>query len=225
MSRQDWLDQKRRENEGKRYGNVTVLRYSRTNGRHSLYLCRCELCGKEFETRVDSVKSGHTQSCGCVLDNWMHSGQLNRKHGLVNDRAYWLWAKVKSRCYNQNCREYPNYGGRGIKMCDDWLDPVKFVEWCYANGYDNTAPKGQCTLDRIDVDGDYEPSNCTWKTNQEQQNNRRDNVRAEYNGETHTAAEWSRILNIPYPTINAGLRNGKSIDYYINDYVPRKRRN
>ena len=223
MSRQDWLEQKRKENEGKRYGDVTILRYSHTEGKHSLYYCRCELCGKEFETRIDGVKSGHTTSCGCKTYEWMHSGQINRKHGLTNDRAYWVWTKVKARCYNPNSREYPNYGGRGIKMCDDWLDPENFIEWCYSTGYDNTAPKGQCTLDRIDVDGDYEPSNCTWKTNQEQQNSRRHNIRAEYNGETHTAAEWSRILNVPYTTMSAGLKAGKTIEYFINDYVPRKR--
>lgn len=224
MSREAWLEEKRKSWEGKQYGNVQIIRYSHTVGTRQFYLCKCLLCGREFETRKDGVVNGHTQSCGCTRDEWMHSGKINRKHGLTNDRAYWVWTKVKARCYNPNSREYKNYGGRGIKMCDEWLDPEKFIKWAYATGYDNTAPKGQCTLDRIDCDGNYEPSNCRWITNLEQQNNRRNNHRYEYNGETHTVAEWSRILNIPYPTMNRGLvHGGKSIEYFINDYVPRKR--
>ena len=223
MNREEWIQNRRNQYNGQTFGNITVIKFSHVVGKRYFFECKCGLCGKTFTTRIDGVRSGHTTSCGCKLDEWMHSGQLNRKHGLASDRAYWVWAKVKSRCYNPKCREYQNYGGRGIKMCPEWLDPKNFVEWCYANGYDNTAPKGECTLERIDVDGDYEPSNCTWKTNLEQQNNRRNNVRAEYNGESHTAAEWSRILNIPYPTICAGLRGGKTIDYFLNDYVPRKR--
>ena len=92
--------------------------------------------------RKDGLINGHSKSCGCVNEKWMHSGQINRKHGLSNDRVYWVWTKVKARCYNPNCREYKNYGGRGIKMCDEWLDPKKFIEWAYANGYDKDAPTG-----------------------------------------------------------------------------------
>lgn len=226
MSVEEWREEHKHELEGQQFGNVFAIEYSHSVGRKAYYLCKCLLCGKEFTTRKDGLKSGHTTSCGCVREAWMHSGQLNRKHGLVNDRAYWVWAKVKSRCYNPNCREYKNYGGRGIEMCPEWKDdPEAFVKWAYSTGYDNTAPRGECTLERINCDGNYEPSNCTWKNNQEQQNNRRDNQRIEYNGEIHTVAEWSRILNIPYPTLNRGLvHNGKTIEYYINDYVPHKRK-
>lgn len=225
MSREAWLEERRKQYDGKVYGNITVIGYSHTVGKHTYFQCKCGLCGNVFTTRIDGVKNGHTNSCGCATEEWMHSGKLNRKHGLTNDRAYWVWAKVKSRCYNPNCREYKNYGGRGIKMCDEWLDPEKFIKWCYESGYDATAPKGQCTLDRKDVNGNYEPSNCTWITNQEQRNNRRNNVVVEYNGVKHTATEWARILNIPPTTMLAGLHNGKTIEYYLNDYVPRKKRN
>lgn len=224
MSREEWLQQKRNSLNGKRFGMLTVLGYSHTIGKHSYYSVKCD-CGKEFTTRRDGLINGHTSSCGCVRDEWSHSGQLNKKHGLYEDRAYWVWAKVKARCYNKNCREYHNYGGRGIKMCDEWLDPEKFVKWAYATGYDANAPKGQCTLDRIDVNKDYEPDNCRWITNQKQQNNRRDNRKATYMGETLTVAEWSRKLDIPYNTLSMGLREyGKDISYYINDYVPRNRK-
>jgi hypothetical protein len=225
MSIEEWREERKHEFEGRQFGNVSVMRYSHNAGKRVYYLCKCLLCGKEFTTRKDGLKSGHTTSCGCVREKWMHSGQINRKHGLVNDRAYWVWTKVKARCYNPKCREYHNYGGRGIKMCPEWRDdPAAFIKWAYESGYDNTAPKGQCTLDRIDCDGDYEPSNCCWRTNLEQQNNKRCNRVFEYQGERHTIAEWSRKLKISYPSMYDGLvRRERTIAYYINDYVPRKR--
>lgn len=223
MNREEFLEQKRNELVGKTYGNVEVIRFSESKNRRIFYECRCKLCGKIFITRKDGLTSGHTTSCGCTREEWMHSGNLNSKHGLYKDRAYWLWAKVKARCYNPNSKEYRNYGGRGIRMCDEWLDPKNFVEWCYANGYDKDAPKGKCTLDRIDVEKDYEPNNCRFITNLEQQNNKRNNRKFEYKGETHTIAEWARIYNIPYISMAAILKSGKSLDYLHDGYVPRKR--
>lgn len=222
MSREEYLNKLRSGYIGKKYGDITILGYDHTEKKHTFYKCKCN-CGKEFVTRLDGLKNGHTTSCGCKSDKWMSSGQMNRKHGLSNDRAYWVWTKVKARCYNSNCREYKNYGARGVKMCNEWLNPKTFIEWAYANGYDNTAPKGQCTLDRIDVNGNYEPSNCRFITNLDQQNNRRDCRKFEYNGEIHTIAEWSRIYNIPYPSMAAILKSGKSLDYIKDGYVPRKR--
>ena len=224
MSREEWLQAKRNSLNGKKFGMLTVIGYSHTVGKHSFYKCVCD-CGKEIITRRDGLVNGHTSSCGCVRDEWSHSGKLNRKHGLYKDRAYWVWAKVKSRCYNPKSREYENYGGRGITMCDEWLNPENFVKWAYETGYDANLPKGVCTLDRIDVDKNYEPSNCRWITNKQQQNNRRDNRRYSYNGEEHTIAEWSEILNVPYGTLRTGLViYEKPLTYYINDYVPRKRK-
>lgn len=208
---------------GKTFANITVLEFDCKKGRYLYYKCKCNLCGRIFSTRKYSLTSGHTKSCGCVTKKWMHSGNLNKKHGLYKDRAYWLWAKVKARCYNPNSREYPNYGGRGIIMCDEWLDPKNFVEWAYANGYDKDAPKGQCTLDRIDVNGIYEPSNCRFITNQEQQNNKRTCRMFEYHGEVHSMADWARIYNVPYSTMATVLKRGDTLDFFKNDYVPRNR--
>lgn len=229
MSREEYLERQRNELVGQTIGNIEVLRYvesRRTASGHTrvIYECKCLLCGNVFETRKDAITSGHTKSCGCVRENWMHSGECNRKHGLSEDRAYWLWTKVKARCYRKTCREYKNYGGRGIKMCEEWLDPKNFVEWCYSHGYDKDAPKGECTIDRIDVDGDYCPENCRFITNLEQQNNKRNSLKFEYKGETHTIAEWARIYNIPYMTMAQILKSGKSLDYINDGYTPRKRR-
>lgn len=224
MSREEWLRQKRNSIVGNRYGRLVVIEYAYTIGNHTFYRCKCD-CGNVVETRRDGLVNGHTSSCGCANSEWMHSGKMNRKHGLSEDRAYWVWAKIKSRCYNPNAREYPNYGGRGIKMCDEWLDPQKFIEWCYESGYDNTAPKGQCTLDRIDVDGNYEPNNCRWLNNQEQQNNRRDNRKFEHNGRVLTVAEWAREFNVSYSSMHHWLIDKKkTIEEFTTDYTPRKRR-
>lgn len=222
MSREEWLAKKRNSIKGKRYGNVVVIGYSKTIGKHSYYLCRCELCGKEFETRRDGLVNGHTTSCGCVRDKWMHSGNLNKKHGLSEDRAYWVWVKMKRRCYSPSCREYKNYGGRGIKICDEWLSPENFVRWARESGYDYEAPKGSCTLDRIDVNGDYEPGNCRWITNLEQQNNRRNNRRFDYQGVSYTVAELARMFEVPYSTMYASLVHyGMTVEHFLEQYTPR----
>ena len=225
MSREEYYQKQRNEIVGKTFGELEVLAYDHSTKGRIFYKCKCKRCGNECVIRKDGLTSGHAKTCGCANKDWMHSGQLNKRHGLYKDRAYWVWAKVKSRCYNPNCREYNNYGGRGIKMCDEWLDPKNFVEWAYANGYDKDAPKGQCTLDRIDVDKDYEPSNCRFITNLEQQNNRRNSRKFEYNGETHTIAEWARIYDIPYISMASILKSGKSLDYLKDGYIPRKRGN
>lgn len=222
MSREEFYERKRNELVGKTFANLEVIAYDHSERGRIYYSCRCKLCGNIKAMRKDGLINGHSKSCGCVNEKWMHSGRINRKHGLSNDRVYWVWTKVKARCYNPNCREYKNYGGRGIKMCDEWLDPKNFIEWAYANGYDKDAPKGVCTLDRKDVDGDYEPSNCRFITNSEQQNNRRDCRKFEYNGEIHTMAEWARIYDIPYSTMAQILKSGKSLDYLNDGYTPRR---
>ena len=221
--REDWEESKHTDIVGQRFGRLVVLRYSHKVGKRLYFECRCD-CGKIIATRKDSLLNGHTTSCGCRWEEVRNSPDRGKTHGLTRNRAYRLWMKIKQRCYNENTREYPNYGGRGVVMCDEWLNnPETFVDWCYANGYNDKAPKGECTIDRIDVNGNYEPSNCRFITNLEQQNNRRDTKRYLYNGEEHTASEWSRILNIPYPTLSAGLhREGKDIEYFLTKYKPRK---
>lgn len=210
---------------GQKFGMLTVLDFipkeKRDNPRKNI-LCRCD-CGNVIAVRKDLILSGRRKSCGCYQQQISKDG-ITKKHGLYKERIYWVYCKIKSRCYNKNCREYDNYGGRGIKICDEWLYSVeKFAEWSYANGYDKDAPKGQCTIDRIDVNKDYSPDNCRWITNKKQQNNRRDNRLFEYDGEVHTIAEWSEILNIKYSTLNAGLvRYNKPLSYYVNEYTPRK---
>lgn len=125
-----------------------------------------------------------------------------RTHGGTGTRLYRIWQNMKARCYGKYSREYDNYGGRGITVCDEWRNSYeKFKEWALNNGYEENL-----TLDRIDVNGNYEPSNCQWITNKEQQNNRRDNVYYEFGGETKSLSQWSEELGICYKTLQKRIR-------------------
>lgn len=114
------------------------------------------------------------------------------KHGLWNTRIYRIWQRMKTRCYNKNFQHFKDYGGRGIKVCDEWLnDFMAFYKWAVDNGYNDNL-----TIDRIDVNGNYEPNNCRWLTNDEQQNNKRNNILLTYNGKTQTITQWANELGI-----------------------------
>lgn len=117
-------------------------------------------------------------------------------HGGSKTRLFKTWDAMKQRCFNPNCNCYKNYGGRGIRVCDEWLKFENFRDWALRNGYSD-----ELTIDRIDVNGNYEPNNCRWATMQEQQNNRRNNRRIMVDGSLMTIAECSREYGISYDAI------------------------
>ena len=123
-------------------------------------------CGKEFITNIQSVRNGNTASCGCYH---IHRATLiNTKHGLRQHPLYAVWCTMKARCYNLNNKRYKNYGERGIKVCKTWRESFKtFYDWCIANGYERGL-----TIDRINNNGNYEPSNCRFVTNEINSQNR-----------------------------------------------------
>lgn len=128
-------------------------------------------------------------------------------------RLWKVWSSMRGRCLDPKYDSYPNYGGRGITICDEWMaDFQSFAEWALANGYDSEAPYGECTLDRIDNNGNYEPHNCRWANIRQQQNNKNTNVVITYNGETHTIAEWSRLTGIAPDRIRRRLLSGWSAE-------------
>lgn len=121
------------------------------------------------------------------------------RHGKSNTRLYRVWSGMKDRCYNKNCKGYHHYGGRGIVVCDEWKDDFMcFYEWAMANGYDETAPRGQYTIERKDNDGPYSPDNCCWATIQEQERNKRNNIRVEADGEAKVLKQICEEQGIPY---------------------------
>lgn len=191
---------------GQKFGRLTVVERAedyvgKSGNRKVRWLCKCE-CGKEAIIRGCDLKDGHTKSCGC--DPKRH----NKKHGLGGTRLYSTWNGMKRRCSNPNDKEYKNYGGRGVKVCDEWIDDfTKFYNWAVSHGYDDNL-----TIDRIDVNGNYEPSNCRWVTMKTQQNNKSNNHLITYNGETHTMKQWSEMTGISYEAIRSRLRKNWTVE-------------
>lgn len=203
---------------GKRFNRLVVVRFLEKNERKTRgynWLCRCD-CGNYTDANATKLQTGLQQSCGCLKEEMKPLiGNVNRKYNHVSKRLYSIYKAMISRVYDENGREYHNYGGRGITICDEWLGDDgydRFAEWAYSSGYNENAKQGECTLDRANVNFGYSPLNCRWITNDEQQNNRRNNVVLEYQGETHTMKEWSRILDIPYTSLSYHIRKkGRSI--------------
>lgn len=164
------------DHTGEVFGRLTVLSraddYIAPNGKHHvMWNCQCS-CGNTTVVDACGLTSGKTKSCGCLKKEC--EGLSNLKHGGRNDRLYKVYYNMRNRCLNQNAADYKYYGERGITICDEWLNSYSaFRDWAYKNGYDAKAPKGVCTIDRIDVDGNYEPSNCRWVSMTIQTANRR----------------------------------------------------
>lgn len=162
---------------GQKFGRLTAIKYL---GR-SHWLCRCD-CGKEVDVFVGHLKDGHTRSCGCLYLEKRTKG-CNKKHGLKGDKDYLLWKRVKRRCYSTKYKRYADWGGRGIKMYEGWLNnPQVFKD--YVSKLPFYGEEGR-SLDRINNDGNYEPGNLRWATTKEQSNNRRPRKRKILNEATN----------------------------------------
>lgn len=131
----------------------------------------------------------------------------NYKHGETGTRLHKIWGSMHERCERPKHTHYKDYGGRGIKVCDEWGEYLPFAEWARANGYSE-----QLTLDRIDNDGDYEPNNCRWVTVREQQNNKRSNRVIMYHGKEYTLTQLAEYAGLKKTTLKERLNNGWSIE-------------
>jgi hypothetical protein len=190
---------------GTRFGKLTVIKRSEnvSGCNNSRWLCKCD-CGKAVVVRSNNLHSGNTNSCGCFQKE--QSSRAKKTHGETKTRLYRIWALMINRCKNPNAADRKNYSERGISICPEWNNYQMFKDWSTKNGY-----KDGITIDRIDNNGNYEPSNCRWTTPKVQQNNRRNNVRIEYDGNTHTLAEWAELYKIPYKTFWARINRGWDI--------------
>ena len=207
---------------GQKFGKLTAIRYipikDRENKRRN-WLCLCE-CGNYTQVSGDKLISGHTKSCGCAVVE--HISNVNRKYEYVSKRLYSVYKSMMNRCYNPKDREYKNYGGRGITVCDEWNSEYgydAFSKWALnESNYDVNADRGQCTLDRVDIDKGYSPYNCRWITNKEQQNNKRTNHLIEYKGETHNVTEWAHILGFTVAKMRYHIKMGRTIQQIIDNF-------
>lgn len=188
---------------GKRFGRLVALsKYGTAKNRQTIWKCKCD-CGNIKNVIYGSLISGSTKSCGCLLKE----NGCPPKHGLSRTRIYNIYQGMKRRCYNKKDKDYLNYGSRGIKICDEWLDSENglhnFYNWAINNGY-----KDNLSIDRINNNGDYKPKNCRWVDNKVQSNNKRNCHYITYNNNTHTIAEWSKILHINESTIHERIKLG-----------------
>lgn len=204
---------------GTLYGYIEVLEMTneRKNKGYVVYKCKCNNCGRIFKNSLETyrkrAKQGiNTMTCGCYDRHYNNF----YKNGLSNTRLRYIYDNMKSRCYNKNNKGYKNYGGRGITICKEWLDKENgfenFYNWAINNGY-----KEDLSIDRINVNGNYEPKNCRWATFEEQINNRTNTIKFQYKGITKTLTEWARQYNIPIVTLRTRIARGWDIDRALHE--------
>jgi hypothetical protein len=149
----------------KNLGMMYPTENSKKEARYGLY--KCGFCGNEFKAITNDIKRGKTKSCGCY--NKRRTSETHKTHGLRFTRLYSIWVNIKDRTLNLKCNDYPNYGGRGITICDEWKNDFKsFYDWAMSNGYSD-----ELSIDRIDNDEGYFPENCRWTTQTIQRRNTR----------------------------------------------------
>ncbi len=189
---------------GTRFGRLAVLEeaephISRRGAHIRRFRCQCD-CGKVSVVRLHNLRSGHIASCGCLPKGRPRTNRVSRTP------EYRAWYMILRRCLCHTNKDYKNYGGRGITVCDRWLKSVAaFLEDM------GPRPSPTHSIDRIDCDGNYEPSNCRWATWTQQARNRRDNVILTHGGETKCIADWADDTGISRFTLNARIRNGWSV--------------
>lgn len=182
---------------GNKYGKLTVLgiHCHGTKTTPIKWKCICD-CGNIVYKPSNCLKNGTVKSCGCFQKE--QCKHINYRHGGWGTKLYKIWDKMCQRCNNNKKNNYKNYGGRGINVCSEWLDFANFQKWANNNGY-----KDGLTIERINNDGNYKPTNCKWITLQKQQFNKRTNRILELNGEKQTMKEWSQKLNINYDVLSS----------------------
>ena len=186
---------------GMKFGRLTIVSKVVADNAVKKMIVRCECsCGKIIDIHMTNLIHTGTRSCGCL------SGSINKMrstHNRTNTSEYHIWASMKARCFNEKSKYYHHYGGRGITVCDSWID--SFEQFFNDMG---ARPSMRHSLDRINVDGDYKASNCRWATTVQQANNTRSNRYLTYQGVTKTIAEWGRQLGINRHTIQSRLNRG-----------------
>lgn len=198
---------------GRTFSRLTVLDLAPSRNSKTYWICKCE-CGAETIVRSDGLVGGMTQSCGCLGRD--RRRQANTKHGGGNCPEWKAWQAAKQRCYNPNNKRFHHYGGRGIKMCDRWLNS-------YPNFIADMGPRPSPnhSIDRINNDGNYDPQNCQWRTTTEQNNNFSANRRITFQGVKRNLTQWEKKLNFPRELIASRLKLGWTVEEALTTPVMR----
>ena len=188
--------------KNKKFGKLTVIKMHEDKSKGIKWVCKCD-CGNETIVYSNFLKSGHTKSCGCLQKEVVSN--IFRTHNLSKTKLYKRWEDMKNRCYTKTQTMYKYYGAKGIKICEEWLDKENglnnFYNWSMKNGY-----RDNLTIDRIDSKGNYTPDNCRWVDRFVQNNNTSRNHLVTYNNETHSLAQWEKILGINQHTLLKRIR-------------------
>lgn len=209
--------------KGFRVGRLTAIEPTaqRASDGGVIWRCRCD-CGNDHCVKTADLKSGHVLSCGCLPRDLCReigkNGTRRKTHGGTNTRLYRIWSNMKMRCHNPKNDNFPNYGGRGIKVCNEWRHDFKaFQAWAISHGY-----RDDLSIDRIDVNGNYCPENCRWATSREQAINKRPFKRKQHpqyypkyeiGGELKTSREWASVAGITQSTfLNRWESGDRGID-------------
>lgn len=180
---------------GRRFGRLVVISEAPKHGKNRKWNCLCD-CGRSVVVFGDNLKRGLTRSCGCLHSEITQN--VNSTHKESKTRLFHIWQNMKARCSNPSRLDWKNYGGKGISVCEEWRNSYEsFRDWANNNGY-----RDDLTIDRINVYGNYEPENCRWITNKEQQRNTRSNVL--YKGKC--IAEWCEQTGIDTRTVNRRIK-------------------
>lgn len=199
---------------GRKFGRLTVIERTANRNGKPHWFCRCE-CGKEVVVAGVNLRSGNTVSCGCYRNEQI--GNVNATHRMFGTRVHRIWHHIKNRCLNKNAHNYKYYGGRGISICEEWLQFEPFLIWALSHGYTDNL-----TIDRKDVNGNYTPENCHWVSVKEQHYNKRNSRNLELNGENHPLAEWAKIIGVSYGTLYARLKTHSPADALTMKGRPRR---
>ena len=189
---------------GQKFGKLLVVKRVENIGKQVAYLCKCD-CGNTKVVKADYLRTGDTKSCGCLPHSHV-------KHGLIHQRIYRIWLAMKNRCGNAKMDSYKNYGKRGIKICEEWLsDFKKFHSWAILSGYNDNL-----TIERVDNNKGYEPSNCIWIPLPEQSKHRRNVIKIKYNNNFYTIPELAKFLGISYYKLYTKIKKIKQ--YGVIEY-------
>lgn len=195
---------------GDKYGKLTIIKEVEKTGADRRFACECE-CGNSRVVSLNSLRTGNTKSCGCLhSETSSANGKTCTTHGMTQTKLYNIWRGMKKRCFVLSNPSFKDYGKRGISVCSEWLGEcgsTNFIEWALSHGY-----REGLSIERVDVNKDYSPQNCTFIDIGMQGDNRRNSKRIAYNGKVMLLKEWADALEMNYGALKRRLQIGWSIE-------------